>query len=103
MADSLARLGATQELCAWGLSELGGGEVCTHVEVVWVRLYQSFKVDFKVTTLGTFLAVQWLRLCTLMQGAWLQSLVRELRSRMPYGHRGGKNHDLRGNENRKIF
>ena len=62
MADSSARLGATQELCAWGLSELGGGEVCTRVEVVWVRLYQSFKVDFKVTTLGTFLAVQWLRL-----------------------------------------
>ena len=28
----------------------------------------------------TFLAVQWLRLCFPMQGVWVQSLVRELRS-----------------------
>ena len=28
---------------------------------------------------------QWLRLCLPMQGAWIQSLVGELRSHMPCG------------------
>ena len=37
----------------------------------------------------TSLAVQWLRLCLLMQGLWVQTLVRELRSYMPCGQ---KNH-----------
>ena len=27
---------------------------------------------------GTFLVIQWLRLCTLNAGAWLKSLIREL-------------------------
>ena len=39
---------------------------------------------------GTSLVVQWLRLCFLpLQGAWIQSLVRELRSPMP--RQGQKN------------
>ena len=33
--------------------------------------------------MGTSLAVQWLRLCATTAGAWVQSLVRELGSRMP--------------------
>ena len=32
--------------------------------------------------MGTSLAVQWLELCASMQGAQVQSLVGELRSRM---------------------
>ena len=32
---------------------------------------------------GTSLVVQWLRPCLPMQGLWVQSLVRELRSHMP--------------------
>ena len=35
--------------------------------------------------LGTFLGVQCLRLCLLIQGVWVQSLVGELRSHMPLG------------------
>jgi hypothetical protein len=32
-----------------------------------------------------FLVVQWLRICLIMQRTWVQSLVRELRSPMPWG------------------
>ena len=34
---------------------------------------------------GTSLVVQWLRLCLLMQGVGVQSLVEELRSHRPLG------------------
>jgi len=37
----------------------------------------------KIIEVGTSLAVQWLRLHLPMQGVWVQSLVRELRSHMP--------------------
>ena len=36
--------------------------------------------------LGTSLAVQWLRIHLAVQGMWVQSLVRELRSHMPWGN-----------------
>ena len=36
---------------------------------------------------GTSLAVQWLRLRLPMQGVWVRSLVRELRSHMPCGQK----------------
>ena len=32
---------------------------------------------------GTSLVVRWLRLCLPMQGVWVRTLVRELRSHMP--------------------
>ena len=32
-----------------------------------------------------FLVVQWFRLCFQMQGAWIQSLIGELRSHTPWG------------------
>ena len=35
---------------------------------------------------GTSLVVQGLRILLPMQGAWVQSLVRELRSHMPWGN-----------------
>ena len=31
---------------------------------------------------GTFLVVQWLRICLPMQGTWVESLVQELRYHM---------------------
>ena len=34
----------------------------------------------------TSLVVQWLRICLPVQGTWVQSLVRELRSHMPRGN-----------------
>ena len=37
-------------------------------------------MDLGKTRLGTFLAVQWLRLHLQMQGVWIQSLVKKLRS-----------------------
>ena len=41
-------------------------------------------VLIKISTLGTFLVVQRLRLRLPMQGVQVQSLVRELRSHMPW-------------------
>ena len=35
---------------------------------------------------GLFLVVQWLRICLAMQRTWVQSFVRELRSRMPWNN-----------------
>ena len=40
---------------------------------------------FNKGTLGTSLAVQWLRLCLPMQGVWVWSLVRELGSHTQWG------------------
>ena len=34
--------------------------------------------------MGTSLAVQWLRFHASNKGAWVQSLIRELRSHMPW-------------------
>ena len=42
---------------------------------VWV----CFPYATKVLSEGTFLVVLWLRFCLLVQGMWVQSLVRELR------------------------
>ena len=41
----------------------------------------------KRDTEETSLEVQWLRLCLPVQGAWVRSLVRELRSHTPHGQR----------------
>ena len=38
-----------------------------------------------VISLGTSLVAQLLRICLLMQGTWVRSLVGELRSHMPWG------------------
>ena len=40
-------------------------------------------VTLKKEALGTSQVVQWLKLCLLMQGAWVPSLTEELRSHMP--------------------
>ena len=47
----------------------------------------SSKTSLELTQRGTLLAVQWLRLHLPMQGVWVQSLVRELRSHMPRGQK----------------
>ena len=41
----------------------------------------------KTPSQGTPVVVQWLRLHLPMQGVWVQSLVRELRSRLPCGQK----------------
>ena len=41
----------------------------------------SFIYSFK-KHLGTYMVVQWLRICLSIQETWVQSLVRELRSHM---------------------
>ena len=43
---------------------------------------------FKVRDWVTSLALQWLRLCLPMQKAWVQSLVEELQSHVPWGQVG---------------
>ena len=43
--------------------------------------------DGKRTDGGNPLAVQWLRLSLPMQGVWIRSLVRELRSHVPHGQK----------------
>ena len=42
----------------------------------------------------TGVLTQWLRLCLSMQGVWVRSLVRELRSHVPLNHKRKQN---RGN------
>ena len=43
----------------------------------------------------TSLVVQWLRICFPMQGAWVRSLVRELRSHLPWGNWALAHHNYR--------
>ena len=40
----------------------------------------------KSHNVGSSLVVQWLRIQLTMQGTWVQSLVMELRSHMPWGN-----------------
>ena len=58
------------------------GEIDESTIIVGVSnfLYQ------KGTDSGTSLVVQWLRVSLAMQGTWVQSLVRELRSHMPWSN-----------------
>ena len=53
------------------------------VSIIWI-----FSVVYKVNHLGNSLAVQWLGLNAFTAGAWVQSLVGELRS--PQATRGKK-------------
>ena len=43
-------------------------------------------VVLKVYKEGLFLVVRWLRICPAMQGTWVQSFVRELRSHTPWNN-----------------
>ena len=43
----------------------------------------------------TSLVVQWLRVCFPMQGTWVRSLVRELRSHLPWGNWALAHHNYR--------
>ena len=45
-----------------------------------IKLPGGIQVSFKTHTSGTSLVVQWLRICLAMQGTWVQSPVRKLRS-----------------------
>ena len=49
----------------------------THIELIKVPLTKY---------LGTSLVAQWLRILLPMQGTWVRSLVRELRSHMSQGN-----------------
>ena len=56
-----------------------------------VLLYTSSELpeienSFKIPFTGTSLVVQWLRIPITMQGTWVRSLVRELRSHMLWGN-----------------
>ena len=55
---------------------------CKLVQPLWRTLWRFLK-KLKI---GTSLVVQWLRSHLPMQGMWVQSLVRELRSHMPPGN-----------------
>ena len=54
--------------------------------ILWEGVWEDFRKKgiFKISFKGTSLAVQWLRLCLLTQGMWVQSLVGEVRSHMPH-------------------
>ena len=75
---------------SWGRGEGGGSHF------IWTEEWQCFRklahnhkgrMCLKSNTSETSLVVQWLRLGLLMQGAWVQSLVGELRSYMPYSQK----------------
>ena len=44
-------------------------------------------IDILKSYIETSLEVQWLRLSLPMQGVWVQSLARDLRSHMPHGQK----------------
>lgn len=51
--------------------------------ILFTGKYLSINCDYiKDLSDNTSLAVQWLRLCLLMKGVWVPSLVGELRSHM---------------------
>ena len=50
-------------------------------------LHTEIYRHLKKCSLGTSLVVQWLRLHLPVQGVWVRSLVRELRSHMPCGQK----------------
>ena len=45
----------------------------------------QYRHSFKISSYVNPLMAHWLRFCTAMQGAWVQSLIGELRSHMPHG------------------
>ena len=49
--------------------------------------FKKRKKEIKDCPWRTSLMVQWLKLCLPMQGVWVPSLVRELRSHMPHSHK----------------
>ena len=71
----------------------GGGEIIVPTFGLWF-IYQTPTLAIvkyipfpEKTLLGTSLMIQWLRICLPMQGTWVWSLVRELRSHMPQGNK----------------
>ena len=50
-----------------------------------IRTLNILTSYFKFLVRGTSLVVQWLRIHLPMQGTWVQSLVKRLRSHMPWG------------------
>ena len=50
-----------------------------------IRTLNILTSYFKFLVRGTSLVVQWLRIHLPMQGTWVQSLVKKLRSHMPWG------------------
>ena len=65
------------------------GSVSLHFLITQDHLVDSelcFYQTLKKHLLGTSLAVLWLSIYLSKQGTWVQSLVRELRSHMPWGN-----------------
>ena len=69
------------------------GRINTLVNAVRVRLQELEALLCTLTLesregwdMGTSLVVQWLRLRLPVQGAWVKSVVGELRSYMPWGN-----------------
>ena len=74
------QLTPARRACAWI-----GGEF--HGVFHPLSLY-SILLNLSQANAGTSVVFQWLRIRLPMQGTWVQSLVRELRSHMPQGNRG---------------
>ena len=54
------------------------------MHLLTLSLLQYSQTNLKIT--GASLVVQWLRICLPMQGTWVWSLIRELRSHMLWGN-----------------
>ena len=82
-------------LCPWDFPGRNIGVVCQRIFLTQESnlgllhckqiLYRLSYDRFKCYSIGTPLLCQCLRLCTPTAGPWIQSLVRELRSRMLRG------------------
>ena len=60
------------------------------IEQLWSIQTTTCLQALKRKQRGASPMVQWLRRCLPMQGAWVRSLVRELRSHMPHRRDKGK-------------
>ena len=73
----------TPELCP-PTTHLGEGPL-THTHI-HIQIHTETHNGFRISPQGILLVVQWLRICLPMQETWVQSLIRELRSHVPWSN-----------------
>ena len=66
-------------------------KLCSGLALIKKKIFFSIPQNRNIP-LGTSLAVQWLRLRLPIQGVWVRSLVRELRSHMRHSQKTKKKH-----------
>ena len=74
-------------MCDIGLGLAGRGLRTEASHLATTQTLPEREADIKRESGGISLVAQWLRLCLPMQGLWVRSLVRQLRSHIPGGQK----------------